>query len=320
MIDHESDRLLSQMLDELGSADPPPDFTRNIIWGITNNRVTIHRTQTLSDRKGIDMTRKAMWGLAAAAAILLAIFVVRGFPPAGQGTEGTIGAAQRYQAPQIADNDVVLGDAEVQEFLQSDTFERAIADPDVRALLADARGSAALREADFRRALLEADARAALTNPDLHRLFSNAGARRALESPDLRRAFEAELRKAQADLKAGPVELAALSESNARALSHKAVEAALRAAVETAAAKKMVDDASLRQLVEDSSARVALADVGARKAIENAAVRKALGDDALRALMARPNMAAALGNRAFLDAVGHEAFGAALISRPRQNQ
>jgi hypothetical protein len=41
------------------------------------------------------MTRKAMWGLTAAAAILLVIFVIRGVPPAAPGTEATIGAAQR---------------------------------------------------------------------------------------------------------------------------------------------------------------------------------------------------------------------------------
>ena len=186
MTDHQSDRQLSQMLDELGPADPPADFTRNVMGRIRNNHVTIHRNHSLSNRKGTAMTRKAMWGLAAAAAILLAVFVVRGFPPAGEGTESTIGAAQRYQAPQIADSDVVLGDAAVQEFIQSDTFERAINDPDVRALLADARGRAALQDRDLRGALLEADSRAALTNADLHRLFSNAAARRVLESSEFR--------------------------------------------------------------------------------------------------------------------------------------
>ena len=45
------------------------------------------------------MTSQAMWALATAAAVLLAVFVIRGFPPAGSGTESTIGAAQRYQAP-----------------------------------------------------------------------------------------------------------------------------------------------------------------------------------------------------------------------------
>ena len=41
-----------------------------------------------------------------------------GYPPADKGTEGTIGAAQRYQAPQIANQDVKLQDAELQSFMQ----------------------------------------------------------------------------------------------------------------------------------------------------------------------------------------------------------
>ena len=73
-----------------------------------------------------------MWGLAAAATITFAVFAMKGFPPAGYGTEGTIGAAKKYQAQQLADKDVVLGDAAVQEFLQSDTFDRLMKDPNAR--------------------------------------------------------------------------------------------------------------------------------------------------------------------------------------------
>ena len=325
MIDHESDRQLSQMLDELGPADLPADFTRNVMTRIRNNHVTVHRSHSLSNRKGTAMTRKAMWGLAAAAAILLAIFVVRGFPPAGQGTESTIGAAQRYQAPQIAESDVVLGDAAVQEFIQSDTFERAIADPEVRSLLADARIASAMQDQEFRRSILDADARAALLNPDLHRLFSNPAARKAFESSEFRSVFAAELRRAEAALEAaearGGVATASIraGQRNTAAMRYKATEAAMRAAVETAAAKKVVDADALKRLVDDASAHVALADVGARRLIESAAARKMLADEGLRIQMARPNVAAAMNSRAFLDAVGHQVFAAALISRPRQN-
>jgi hypothetical protein len=45
-----------------------------------------------------------------------------GIYPPRAGTEGAIGAASRYQAPQITDTDVNLQDETVQSFLQSDMF------------------------------------------------------------------------------------------------------------------------------------------------------------------------------------------------------
>lgn len=45
------------------------------------------------------------------------------FPPRN-GAEGTIGAADRYQSPQIGDTDVSLNDTKVQAFLQSDVFHK----------------------------------------------------------------------------------------------------------------------------------------------------------------------------------------------------
>ncbi len=75
--------------------------------------------------------------------------LVKGFPPVGRGTEGTIGAAKKYQAQQLADKDVVLGDAAVQEFFQSDTFDRLIKDPNARNLIADARIDAALQDEEL---------------------------------------------------------------------------------------------------------------------------------------------------------------------------
>src|SRR5947207_8129932 len=73
---------------------------------------------------GVIMGRKVMWGLAAAAAVVLAILAVRGFPAVGSGTEATVVPAQRAQTTQLASNDVVLGDADAQAFLQSDAFDR----------------------------------------------------------------------------------------------------------------------------------------------------------------------------------------------------
>ena len=59
------------------------------------------------------MARKVMMGLAAAAAVVLGVFAVTGYPPIGRGTEGSIDAAKRYQSQQLAAKDVVLGDTAV---------------------------------------------------------------------------------------------------------------------------------------------------------------------------------------------------------------
>ena len=52
------------------------------------------------------MAKKVLWIVAAAAAVALITMRVAGYPPVEKGTEATIGAAQRYQAPQISSADV----------------------------------------------------------------------------------------------------------------------------------------------------------------------------------------------------------------------
>ena len=65
-------------------------------------------------------------------AAVLVIIAVRSQTPKG-GAQGTIGAAQRYDAQQMGSGDVQLTDAEVQAFLQSDTFHKIAVDPTFRA-------------------------------------------------------------------------------------------------------------------------------------------------------------------------------------------
>jgi len=70
-------------------------------------------------------------GVVLAAAIgFLAWKGMLGYPP--QNTQGTIGAAKRYQAAQIADSDVELSDPQTQAFIQSDLFHRIRTDSDFR--------------------------------------------------------------------------------------------------------------------------------------------------------------------------------------------
>jgi hypothetical protein len=64
--------------------------------------------------------------------VVLGFLALRGIWPPKSGTEGTIGAAQRYTAQQISDQDVTLQDPQVQAFLQSDTFHQLATNPDFK--------------------------------------------------------------------------------------------------------------------------------------------------------------------------------------------
>jgi hypothetical protein len=65
-------------------------------------------------------------------AVILGFVALRGIKVPPEGTEGTIGAANRYQTDQISAKDVQLQDAEIQAFLQSDTFHRLATNPQFR--------------------------------------------------------------------------------------------------------------------------------------------------------------------------------------------
>ncbi|HEY6014851.1 MAG TPA: hypothetical protein VIU37_12620, partial [Candidatus Limnocylindrales bacterium] len=71
----------------------------------------------------------------AAAVGFLAWKGVIGYPP--KGTEGSIGAAKRYQAQQITANDVELNDPQTQAFIQSDLFHRMQTDAEFRKAVVD---------------------------------------------------------------------------------------------------------------------------------------------------------------------------------------
>ena len=78
-------------------------------------------------------------------AAIVGFLAVRNYWPPKDGTEGAIGAANRYTAQQMSDQDVTLKDVKVQAFLQSDTFHQISTNPEFRAFVEEmvARGSAA---------------------------------------------------------------------------------------------------------------------------------------------------------------------------------
>ena len=185
---------LDRLLDALGPAEPPADLVANVMRQVKTMAAPAASTAMPGHRDnlahgGTGMGKKVMWGLAAAAAVALIVMKFTGFPPMGDGAEGTVGAAKRYQAPQINAGDVAVAPDEAQAFLQSDTFDRLIKDEDTRQMLANPSFRSALASAEFRSALASPGMAKALASPELRQALAHPEMRQALASPELRQAL-----------------------------------------------------------------------------------------------------------------------------------
>jgi hypothetical protein len=266
MIENESDRLVSQLLDELGPADPPAGFTRNVMARIVSEGHTITKRTKPLHQEGSAMTRKAMWGLAAAATITLAVLSIKGFPTVGHGTEGTIGAAKKFDGQQLANKDVVLGDAAAQEFLQSAEFDRLVKDPDARSLLGAAALQPYLRDARFLTAVQDANVRDAMTDSAVASIFASNEARAELE---------AELN-------------AQVAGAEARNASAAAVNAATLAQI-----AQVLSSATRADVLRNDLVRQMLTDPGVRDLMSQSGVAAAMHGQALAAAVAQAGFSAA---------------------------
>jgi hypothetical protein len=127
------------------------------------------------------MNKNIIWGLAAAAVLVLAVVGYLANPAVNQGTEATIGTAQRYQAPQIEAKDVAVGDTKTIALMQTATWDAIVKDETLRNLLQDA---------NFRTKLQDPEIRRALQNPEVAKKLSDAQLQVALARP----AFQIALR------------------------------------------------------------------------------------------------------------------------------
>lgn len=184
---------LNALLASLGPAAAPPHLVADVLA-----RVSPHAAATQPFRKfvrsiakrGEIVNKKLIVGLAAAAAVILAVFTYTSYPPATEGTEATIGAAQRAQTPQIAAKDVGLGDTSTQAVLQTDTWDQIMKDQELRNLLQDASFRAHLNDAALRQALTNDAVVRALRDPSLARQLSDQALMRSLNDNELRARLE----------------------------------------------------------------------------------------------------------------------------------
>ena len=177
---------LAGLIESLGPADAPAGLVDHVLAQVSHHPQVRHVTF----QRGVAVNKKILFGLAAAAAIVLAVITYNSNPPATVGTEATIGAAQRAQAPQIAAGDVKLGDTSSQDVLQTETFDAIMKDDTLRTMLLDAEMRVYLQRSDLRDSLKADAVRIALRDPSL---------RRKLADENLRHGYSAEMAKKYAD-------------------------------------------------------------------------------------------------------------------------
>ncbi len=285
---------LARLLDGLGPEEPPADLSAQVMAAVGNSHahVELNRTlqasgprHTLGERfsqlldGGFGMGKKVMWGMVAAAFVALVVMKVAGYPPI-DGAQGTVGAAKRYQADQIAPADVKVDDS-AQAFLQSDVFDQLMKDPDARQMLASPSFRSALAAPEFRHALANAEFSKALASADFRFALANADFSKALASADFRNA---------------------LANSNFSKLQGNADFS------------KALANPDFAKALASPGFRLALANADFVKALASADFAKALASaDFVRAL-ASPGMAAALASPNFVKALASPGFVHALSS------
>jgi hypothetical protein len=111
---------------EQPTVEPPPELIGQVMWRTRHQSVRDNSRRRTAGRKeeGLDMAKKVLIGLIGVAAAGLLIAYISGGVPATTGTEGTIGAAQRYNAEQITKSDVKVENAALAGFMQSEVFEK----------------------------------------------------------------------------------------------------------------------------------------------------------------------------------------------------
>jgi hypothetical protein len=365
--EHELDAL-DRTLQEVDRPEPPAGLTETVMREVTeieaglsrwrrwrraahSRRITNFLSQegvvwfrTKEGRQaavhgGAIVRTKILWGVTGVAAMALVSIFVFGYPPIGNsGTEGSIGAAQRYQGATLSMKDVKVPDSDVQQFIQSDTFDRLLKDSTARnalmAMFKDEALAQALSHPSVAAMLGDPAMRDEFMQPRMRDLFSNAALLEALAKPGVRDLFTPAGRpfltepaivdalakpSVQKNLLAGNVEQAladpalkgyagqpALRDflsANMEALARPGVADALaapavKALLANQAAFNALGNQAMAKVLAEPAASMALAQPRVLDALSQPAVQAGLANHSLMSALASPAMAQALGSPA----------------------
>lgn len=310
------DRRLDTLLDELGAEEPPPGFADRTMAAVHDSG---KMARLIFSTGGIVMRKRLMWGLAAAAALVLAYFAVNGFPTVDQGSEATIGAAKRYQAGQIESKDVVLGDQSVQQFMQSDVFDRLVKDPAAVKALSDAGIRAQIANAEIYRAIADpelvawlrtyasgAQSLLAMSCDSCQAAIANVDVQAALKGTEL--AHYIKDSEFIAELQSVKVATAIANHDLDAALSSLKVKAAVQSpSIKLALLNKdflaAIKNAQFVNAIRDQSFSNAIQNPGFMLAVSNAKLAAAIQSDALQMAVRSNVFKAALNAEIFANAI-----------------
>jgi|GEM_PF-6766940 len=281
-----ADARVTDALNLLGTVEPPSELVAQVMWRTKHQSVQNNRRRQVARRngEGSDMAKKVLIGLIGiAAAGLLVAYIGGGFPTT-TGTEGTIGAAQRYNAEQIKKSDVTIENAALASFMQTDIFEKlsrdkmavaALASPEVQAALGNAQIAAALADSTLAQALVNADVQAALANPALAQ---------ALASPELQKAL------VDAAANGTGLQVSGLDSQLASALANPALAQALAnkdfaAALASPQLQAALANPALAQALANKDFAAALASPGLQGALASPGLGQILADSTAAQLL-----------------------------------
>jgi len=227
---NEVDNGIEAALAEAGNRQPqlPPGFTATVMRGVeavqsglspwrrwrrarraTNFSLAAgvdtshsHQRRPVAATKGDNVGKKILWAVSGVGAVAAVSLFVLGIPPVGDGTEGTIGAAKRFQGATLTDKDVVVGPMDVQQFMQSDTFDRimkndvarnflmkASQDLELQKTLSDPALIRAFSDAEFQKVFMNAEFRQRFADAEFQKVFMNAEFQKVFMNAEFQRVF-----------------------------------------------------------------------------------------------------------------------------------
>jgi hypothetical protein len=290
--DPHAEAVVKQALDVLGTADPPPGFVGRVMWRTKHQINRDQRRGTLRAGDTIHMAKKALLGLAAVAAIALAVLYLRGFPAVDQ-TEGTIGAAQRYRAEQVRQSDVKVVNPELQAFMQTDVFDRLIRDKQAVAALASPAVQQAMASPAFAEALASPAFQQALASPEVQQALASPEVASALASPSVQQVMASPA--FQVSLNAQGVQAAMASPAFQQAMASPAVQQALA----SPAFQEAMANPAFQQVMASPALQQAMVSPAFQEAMASPAFQAALSSPAFQQVMASPAFQQGLSAQGF---------------------
>ena len=239
----------------------------------------------VSIHSGGMVMKKVVWTVATLGALAIAAYVWLGYPPVGQGTDATIGAAQRYQA-QPAATPAPVADSSVQAFMQTDTFDRLIKNADTRHLLEKAAADPGLR--------------AAISNQAVTAAFSQRAFVEALSRQEFRKAVaDAAMLRNMADV----------------AMQKNVAEAAMARGIVDANLVRLLNEPALAEALRLPAMQEAMRNADFAKSFSSRAMQDALADDGFLRALAHPEMLKSMSEAGFYKGLASDAFARNLQNR-----